>query len=70
MISMARAASRLPTVNSMLAVSAVRAWLCTIMSTLTLASAKPAKIFDDTPGMVGQAEQGDLGLVAADRRPR
>ena len=54
MISMARAASRLPTVNSMFAVSWVRAWLWTIMSTFTLASASRPKISEETPGWSGR----------------
>ena len=62
---MARAASRLPTVNSMLAAPPVRAWLWTIMSTLTLASARRPKISRGDARMVGQAEEADLGLVAA-----
>ena len=49
-ISTARAASRLPTVNSMFAASVARARDWTIMSTLTLASASRLKICEDTPG--------------------
>ena len=52
-ISWVRVASRRPTVNSMLAVLPVLAWDWTIMSTFTLASAKPEKIRDDTPGWSG-----------------
>ena len=53
-ISTVRAASRLPTVNSMLAAPSLRAWLWTIMSTLTLASARRPKIFEETPGVSGR----------------
>ena len=56
-ISMARAASRLPTVKAMLALSVARARDCTIMSTLTLASARPAKIFWLTPGWSGRPKR-------------
>ena len=35
---------------------------CTIMSTLTLASASGSKSAADTPGLVGHTEHGDLGL--------
>ncbi len=53
-ISTARAASRLPTVNSMLASLATRAWDWTIMSTFTLASARRPKIRAETPGWSGR----------------
>ena len=41
----------------MLAVSAVRAFDWTIMSTLTFASARAPKIVDDTPGWSGKPKR-------------
>ena len=55
--SIVRAASRLPTVNSILAAPSWRAWLWTIMSTLTLASARRPKISEDTPGWSGRPKR-------------